>query len=51
MRMQAFSFHLLAMLAFPPAPFPGKGVTLVRRCAAQGYAVAVSPAPTFGSGA
>ena len=30
MRMQAFPFHLWSMLAFPPAPFPGKGVTEVR---------------------
>ena len=30
MRKQVFSFHLQAMLAFPPAPFPGKGVTEVR---------------------
>lgn len=58
MRKLAFSFHLSGALArrekwwaFPPAPFPWKGVTLVRRYAAQGNNVAVPPAPTFGSGA
>lgn len=30
-------------------PRPKKGVTLVRRCAAQGCMVTVPPEPTFGS--
>ncbi len=52
MRKHAFSFHLSAKWwAFPPAPFPGKGVTFVRRFATPDHAATVPPQPTFGSGA